>query len=379
VDKTAAGAKQQGEGEHRHKHKYQEDATVLQKYCTPTQKPLPGVTAQQLAYVIYTSGSSGKPKGVTVEHDSVVRLVKNINFMEWQEGDRLLPTGSIAFDITTFEIWGPLLNSIPLVLADQAVILDGEALEQVLHTHQVTHLHLISQLFDQLAAQRPGIFAGLGYFLVGGDLVRPRYVNEIRKKYSHLKILHMYGPTENTTFSTFFPVDVDRIYKESLPIGRPIANSTVYILDKYHKLQPIGVCGELCTGGRGVARGYLNNPELTAEKFDQDLWDYQDDQDGYHRSNRSHMSYKSYRSYIYRTGDLARWMLDGNIEFLGRIDYQVKIRGFRVELGEIESQLLKHDLIQDAVVIDREEPGGAPDKTAAGYRRITKLPGTILA
>jgi amino acid adenylation domain-containing protein len=381
VDKTAAKAKQE-EGK-KHKHKYQEDAAVLQKYCTPTQKPLTGVTARQLAYVIYTSGSGGKPKGVTVEHASVVRMVKNTNFMEWQEGDRLLPTGSIAFDITTFEIWGPLLNRVPLVLVDQTVILDGEALEQVLHTHQVTHLHLIPQLFEQLAARRPGIFTRLDYFLVGGDLVRPKYVNETRKKYNRLKILHMYGPTENTTFSTFFPVEVDRVYKESLPIGRPIANSTVYILDKYHKLQPIGVSGELCTGGRGVARGYLNNPELTAARFclrrpggalfEKSPWQGRPIiPPGPPRKNfplnRSHLSYRSYISYLsyfYRTGDLARWLPDGNIEFLGRIDQQVKIRGFRIELAEIESRLLKYDLIQDAIVIDREEPAG--DKYLCAY------------
>ncbi|UCH92781.1 MAG: amino acid adenylation domain-containing protein [Candidatus Aminicenantes bacterium] len=336
VDKKAAKDRS------RHKHKYQEDARVLQKYGT--QKPLMFVTSHQLAYVIYTSGSSGKPKGVMIEHKNVGRLIKNTNFIKWGECGRLLPTGSIAFDISTFEIWGPLSNGAALVLVDKPVLLDGSEFEQVVHSHGVTHLHLIPQLFDQLASERPGLFGGLGYFLVGGDLVKPRYVNEIRKRYKDLTILHMYGPTENTTFSTFFPVD--GVYEESLPIGRPIANSTVYILDRYQGLQPIGVAGELCTGGRGVARGYLNNPELTAEKF-------------FSRFNRSYKSYRSYISKkIYKTGDLARWLKDSNIEFLGRIDAQVKIRGFRIELGEIESQLFTHDLIKDAVVIDKEEENG---------------------
>ncbi|UCH92861.1 MAG: amino acid adenylation domain-containing protein [Candidatus Aminicenantes bacterium] len=339
VDKKPGERKQVEQLRIKPKHKYQEDAAMLQKYAvgsigTHMQKPCRGIRAQQLAYVIYTSGSSGKPKGVMIEHGSVVRLVKNTNFIEWKQGDSLLPTGALAFDITTFEIWGPLLNGVPLVLVDKSVILNSKEFEKVLHVHQVTHLHLIPQLFDQLAVERPGIFERLDYFLVGGDLVRPRYVNEIRKKYRDLRILHMYGPTENTTFSTFFPVD--REYEGALPIGRPIANSFVYILDKCHKLQPVGVFGELCTGGRGVVRGYLNNPELTAEKF---------------------VSVPSVASVaknkIYKTGDMARWNADLQIEFSGRIDQQVKIRGFRIETGEIENQLLGYDDIKEALVTER--------------------------
>jgi non-ribosomal peptide synthetase component F len=200
------------------------------------QEFLPGITSRRLAYVIYTSGSSGRPKGVMIDHGSVVRLVKDTNFIDWKEGDRLLPTGAVSFDITTFEIWGPLLNGIPLVLTDKSVILNGETFERVLHAHRVTHLHLIPQLFDQLVIEHPGIFSNLSYFLVGGDRVSPEYVNVIRRKYPELKILHMYGPTENTTFSTFFPVD--RQYKDRLPIGRPLANSTVYILDRYRQFSP---------------------------------------------------------------------------------------------------------------------------------------------
>jgi amino acid adenylation domain-containing protein len=298
--------------------------------------------SSRLAYIIYTSGSSGKPKGVLVEHGGVVRLVKDTNFIRWKAGHRLLPTGSVVFDINTFETWGPLLNGVPLVLVDQSVILNDQAFEQVLHIHQVTHLHLIPQLFDHFAVRRPGIFKGLDYFLVGGDLVRPRYIDEIRRKYRDLKILHMYGPTENTTFSTFFEIKEE--HSHALPIGKPVANSTVYILDHNHRLQPVGVYGELCTGGQGAARGYLNNPELTNQKFLR----------GESRCFTGAVFSKSAppgrrRQKLYRTGDLARWNADGLLEFAGRMDFQVKIRGFRIETGEIENQLLGYHHIKETV------------------------------
>ncbi|HLP47332.1 MAG TPA: amino acid adenylation domain-containing protein, partial [Candidatus Kapabacteria bacterium] len=307
-----------------------------------------------LAYIIYTSGSTGKPKGVMVEHRNVVRLVKNTGYLRFSPRDRLLPTGSSAFDITTFEIWGPLCNGAFLSLTSKDVILNAEKLRQVLLDHGITILHLIPALFNQLAARDMELFAGLRYFLVGGDKVSPVYINALRRKYTHLMIFHMYGPTENTTFSTFFPVESN--YEFNIPIGKPIANSTTYIVDKYDQLQPIGVPGELVVGGDGLARGYLNNPELTAERF------------------VKYRFYGSYKTYInYKTGDLARWLDDGNIEFLGRIDQQVKIRGFRIELGEIEAQLIKYPGIKEAVVSAQEESG---DKSLCAY--IVPSPGLAI-
>ncbi|HLP45175.1 MAG TPA: amino acid adenylation domain-containing protein [Candidatus Kapabacteria bacterium] len=295
--------------------------------------------SSQLAYVIYTSGSTGRPRGVMVEHRNVGRLVKNTNYIQFSIYDRLLPTGSPAFDITTFEIWGPLCNGVGIVLAPKEVILNTEKLKKVLVNEGITILHLIPQLFNQLAASAPDmeLFAGLRYFLVGGDQVSPLYINNLRQKYSRLKILHMYGPTENTTFSNFFPVEQD--YRLTIPIGKPIANTTVYIVDKYGHLQPIGIMGELYVGGEGTARGYLNNPELTSDKF----------------INIHHSSFVILHSKLYRTGDLARWLSDGNIEFLGRIDQQVKIRGFRVELGEIENRLLKYPGVKEVAILAQKE------------------------
>ncbi len=297
-------------------------------------------TPASLAYVMYTSGSTGRPKGVLVEQKNVVRLVKNSNYLDFTEGDKLLMTGVFVFDVTTFEIWWPLLNGLTLFLVDQDVVLDAKKMEEIIIENEISILHLIPQLFNQLADQYPGMFEGLKYFLVGGDIVRPEYINKVKNRYKDLNILHMYGPTENTTFSTFFSVDKNQDGR--IPIGKPISNSTVYIVDKYNGLLPIrAAAGELCVSGDGIARGYLNDPELTYEKFIENPF----------------VSGEK----MYRTGDMARWLSDGNIEFLGRIDHQVKIRGTRIELGEIENQLLKHENIKEAVVIDRQKGAGSTD------------------
>jgi amino acid adenylation domain-containing protein/non-ribosomal peptide synthase protein (TIGR01720 family) len=313
------------------------------------------VSPANLAYLIYTSGTTGKPKGVMARHKGITRLVKGSNYIQWTPGEKLLPTGAIAFDITTFEIWGPLLNGLTLILEPQDIVLNGDKLAGIIARHHVSILHLIPQLLNQWLDTNTGIFSRLDYFLVGGDLVRPYHVNRLRKINPNLKILHMYGPTENTTFSTYFPVDRD--YEHTLPIGKPIANSTVYIMDRCQQLLPIGVPGELTVGGDGLAIGYLNNPELTAEKFISRKKTQKDTKKfSPHYPNTPIPHYP-----IYITGDLAKWQPDGNIQFLGRQDLQVKIRGNRIELEEIENHLLKHQDIKEAVVLarvdkNREQP-----------------------
>ena len=337
------------------------DITDENLYITRNGNPTPlikNTIADNLAYVLYTSGSTGKPKGVMVEHKNVLSLIKNTNYIEWLEGDKLLLTGSITFDITTFEIWGTLLNQLTLFLADQEIILDGKKLETFLHKNNISILHLIPQLFNQMSEMYPGIYKKIKYLLVGGDLVSPHYINKIRNLYPSLKILHMYGPTENTTFSTFFPVEKD--YKYNIPIGLPISNSTAYIFDKYGQLQLMGLTGELCVGGEGVARGYLNNPELTWEKFGPLIMQITQIKDKSFSGGERLFK----KALIYHTGDLARRLPDGNIEFLGRIDHQVKIRGFRIEVEEIQSQLMKYPGIKEAVVLAQEERG---DKFLCAY------------
>jgi amino acid adenylation domain-containing protein len=199
----------------------------------------------------------------------------------------------------------------------------------------------------------------LKYIFLAGEVLSPLVVNQFRELNSSILLENLYGPTEGTIYASSYSL-VDGKGVSPIPIGKPLENIKLYVVNTYGNLHPMGVPGELCIGGVGVARGYLNRPELTAEKFCQDLWDYQDNQDGYN------MSYKSYRSYIiYKTGDLARWLYNGEIEFLGRVDHQVKIRGYRVELGEIENQLLKHEAVKEAVVLAREEEGG--DKYLCAY------------
>ncbi|MCU0290202.1 MAG: amino acid adenylation domain-containing protein, partial [Acidobacteria bacterium] len=332
-----------------------------------------GLQHSNLAYVIYTSGSTGNPKGVLVEHRNVIRLVKNAGFIHYTNRDRLLPTGSVAFDISTFEIWSPLLNGVTLCLAAKEVFLNAEALTSTLVKYGISVLHLIPQLFNQMAVQKIEMFAGLRYFLVGGDLVKPGLINLLRRTYPRLKIIHCYGPTENTTFSTTFMVEND--YDVRIPIGKPIGNSSAFIVNRYNHVQPVGVPGELCVGGEGIAQGYLNNPELTCKKFKiinyklkikngsgtlrADLNAFGDEE------NFQHSAFSIQHSNLYFTGDFARWLPGGAIEFLGRIDHQVKIRGFRVELEEIENCLLKLDKIKEAVVLSREEEGG--DKYLCAY------------
>jgi len=301
-------------------------------------------TSDTLCYIIYTSGSTGRPKGVMVEHRNVVRLVKNTNFVSFSEILKILQTGALEFDASTFEIWGALLNGGSLYLADKERILEPGELNVLIGKHRITTMWLTSSLFNRMVDADIDVFRGLRHLLVGGEALSPVHINRVRDRFPGLEVINGYGPTENTTFSTTFSIDRD--YSQNIPIGRPIANSTAYILDPEGGLVPVGVSGELVVGGDGVSRGYLNNPELTAERF-----------------NRT---YKSYKTYIfYKTGDLARWLADGNIEFLGRIDQQVKLRGFRIELGEIEMQLLRHPDIREAVVVVRGEESG--DKYLCAY------------
>jgi amino acid adenylation domain-containing protein len=290
----------------------------------------------ELAYIMYTSGSTGRAKGVLVEHGNVVRLVVETTFIKLTTKTRILQTGAPVFDAATFEIWGALLNGGRLYLVDDEVILDAHRLGRALVQNKITTMWLTSPLFNQLSTENLDIFMPLKHLLVGGDVLSPTHIKQVRNKNKKLKILNGYGPTENTTFSAVFSIDRD--YEDTIPIGSPISNSTAYILNKNGGLLPIGVFGELCVGGDGVSRGYLNSPESTREKFVEDP---------FQKGKR-----------VYLTGDIARWLPGGNIEFQGRRDNQVKIRGFRIEPGEIESQLLKHQDVGQAVVLTKEEKSG---------------------
>jgi amino acid adenylation domain-containing protein len=322
------------------------------------------LNSSNLAYIIYTSGSTGIPKGSLVSHRNVVRLVKNTNYINWQKDDRLLQGAALEFDASTFEIWGPLLNGLQLYPVSREMMLSAEKIKKIITKHKITTLWLTAPLFNRLVDADLEIFPGLRNLLVGGDVLSTVHINKARAAFPSLNIINGYGPTENTTFSTTHLIEKE--YPHGIPIGKPIANSTVYILDGHGRLVPLGCGGELCVGGDGVSRGYLNNPELTAERY---LFLFY----------RSYRSYKSYISQkVYHTGDLARWLPDGIIEFLGRIDQQVKIRGFRVEVEEIEKQLLRHSLVKEAVVIHRENKDSPGEKYLCAYVTFEKESGQKL-
>jgi amino acid adenylation domain-containing protein/non-ribosomal peptide synthase protein (TIGR01720 family) len=282
-----------------------------------------------LAYVMYTSGTTGKPKGVMIEQRSVIRLVKGANFIDLGEEDRILLTGATGFDATTFEIWGAWLNGLPLYVASKETLLQADRLREAIAAHGITVLWLTSSLFNSLVMQREDVLAGVRHIVIGGEIVSPAHVHRAQQAVPPLKITNAYGPTENTTFSTFYPIS--ELEEGPFPIGRPVSNSRAYVLNAQGSLLPVGAVGELYVGGAGLARGYLNNPELTAEKF------------------VANPFVPGER--MYRTGDLARWRPDGNLEFMGRVDAQVKIRGYRIEVAEIEANLLGHPSLSNAVVI----------------------------
>ncbi|MBR8834204.1 MAG: amino acid adenylation domain-containing protein [Stigonema ocellatum SAG 48.90 = DSM 106950] len=301
--------------------------------------PIPRVKPDNLAYVIYTSGSTGKPKGVSVTHHGVVRLVKETNYVSLSAEEIFLQLAPISFDASTFEIWGSLLNEARLVLIFGSKP-SLEELGQAIGRYQVTTLWLTASLFHLMVDERLEDLKPVRQLLAGGDVLSVSHVKKVLRELKQCKLINGYGPTENTTFTCCFPMTVQSQVGTSVPIGRPIANTQIYILDRYLQPVPIGVRGELHIGGAGLARGYLNHPDLTKEKFIPNPF-----------SNES-------SSFLYKTGDLVRYHKDGNVEFLGRVDHQVKIRGFRIELGEIEGMLSAHPEVREAVVIAREDQPG---------------------
>ncbi|MED4404262.1 amino acid adenylation domain-containing protein, partial [Metabacillus fastidiosus] len=276
-----------------------------------------------LAYVIYTSGSTGQPKGVLVEHKSLMNLCHwYVDFHHIKESDRITNYLKISFDASITEIFPCLLTGATLHVLNADIRLDMEKLNEYMNQQGITVATLPYKVGEQFIQQENH---SLRMLISGGEQLN-------LKTDTSYQLVNAYGPTENTGVTTSYLVDQKG---HNIPIGKPIYNTEIYIVNQDNRLCPIGVAGELCVSGEGVARGYLNNPELTAEKF------------------VSNPFVPGER--MYRTGDLARWLPDGTIEFIGRIDHQVKLRGYRIELGEIERNLLKHSEIKEAVVIARED------------------------
>ncbi|MCY8701099.1 non-ribosomal peptide synthase/polyketide synthase [Bacillus spizizenii] len=312
-----------------------------------------------LAYVIYTSGTTGKPKGVMVEHGGIV------NSLQWKKAffkhsaeDRVLVLYPYVFDAFILNFFGPLISGAALYLLPNEDNKDLFAIQNVLKLERITHFstspRLLQAMTEQMNAED---FYHVQHVVVGGEKLEPDTVERLFSLQPQIRINNEYGPTENSVVSTFQPVySAD----EQITIGKPVANHQAYILGAHRQIQPIGVPGELYVGGSGVARGYLNQPDLTEEKF------------------VDHLLIP--RRKMYKTGDLARWLPDGRIEYLGRIDHQVKIRGYRIELGEVEAALSNLEEVRETTVVAREGLDGTkqlyayyvgePSLSAGQFREI---------
>lgn len=319
----------------------------------PRANPVSGVRPDHLAYVMYTSGSTGTPKGVAVPQRAVARLVTHTDYVTLGPEQVFLQLAPLAFDASTFELWGALLNGGKLVVFPPHTPTLAE-LGATLQARRITTLWLTAGLFHAMVDEQLGAFRGVRQLLAGGDVLSVPHVQRFLAAHPDCRLINGYGPTENTTFSCCYTIPPHAAPGRAVPIGRPIANTQAYILDAYCHPVPIGVSGELYLGGAGLARGYHNRPELTAEKFIPHPFSPDPD------------------ARLYKTGDLACYLADGNIEFLGRTDHQVKIRGFRIELGEIEAVLGTHPSIKEAVVIAREDTPG--DKRLVAYLAASPAP-----
>jgi amino acid adenylation domain-containing protein len=300
---------------------------------------LPVLDGQTLAYVLYTSGSTGTPKGVQIRHRSIIRLVRQVDYVDFGDQPRVLHAAPLGFDASTFEIWGPLLNGGTCVVHAERIP-TGCGLARTIEQHGVRIAWLTAALFNAIVDDDVRKLGALEQLLTGGEALSVPHVRKAQAALPTTTIINGYGPTECTTFATTYPIPALKDGDvRSIPIGRPIADTTLYVLNRRGEPVPAGIIGELYIGGLGVARGYLARPELTAERFLADPFGAPGDQ-------------------LYRTGDLVRWLPSGVIEFIGRADGQVKIRGYRIEIGEVEAALQGLPGVRAAAVSAREDRSG---------------------
>ncbi len=306
-------------------------------------------TSKNLAYILFTSGSTGMPKGVCIEHLAVMRLVINTNYVQLSAADCIAQASNASFDAATFEIWGALLNGARLAILHKETVLSADALARDIRARGINTLFLTTAIFNEHAYRSPQLFGDLHCLLFGGEACDAMAVSRVMRYTPPRRLINAYGPTESTTFATWFeigrasegPLPEDTARAETrvgVPIGRPLTNTRCYVLDAALQPVPIGVTGELYLGGLGVAREYLNRPELTAERFIQNP---------YCDGDR-----------LYKTGDLVCYLPDGNLKYVARADQQIKIRGLRIEPGEVEAVLLRAADISRCAVIAREDVPG---------------------
>jgi amino acid adenylation domain-containing protein len=307
------------------------------------------------AVLFYTSGSTGTPKAVRVPHRAVLRLVLNTDYVTLGTADRVAHMSNVAFDAATFEIWGALLNGAEVHPFGRDTALTPHALGRELRSRGITTLFVTTALFNQIAREAPDAFATLDTLLFGGELVDIQWVKRVLARGKPKRLLHVYGPTETCTFATWHTVASPALNDTAtIPIGRPIANTTAYVVDRDMNLQPLGASGELMIGGDGVGLGYHDRPDLTAAAFIPDPFG---------RAGAT----------LYRTGDIVCRNLAGEIEFLGRRDSQVKLRGFRIELGEVETALRTFANVADALVIAHQDEASG-DRRLVAYLVLQSAP-----
>ncbi|MFI7385085.1 non-ribosomal peptide synthetase [Streptomyces sp. NPDC049813] len=307
-----------------------------------------GATPDDLAYIVYTSGSSGRPKGICVTHRNVAQRTRDVDYLRFAPGDRVAQIANAAFDSATVEVWGALLNGAELIGFDRDTILSPGRLAAALRERRIDTMVVATPLFNQLAADDPTTFATVSQVLVGGDVMAVGPANAVAAQ-PGCTLLNGYGPAECTTLATAHhvtPMPPDQL---RVPIGRPVAHTTCYVLDDALRPQPAGTPGQLYIGGDGVARGYLDRPDLTDERFLPDPF----------------AAEPGMR--MYATGDQVRELPDGSLDFLGRTDFQVKVRGYRVETNEVDATLLPRPGIRETVTVAAADPASGDTALVTYY------------
>ena len=314
----------------------------------PNTNPETDTKGHHAAYVIYTSGSTGNPKGVVNTHRGILnRLMWAQDFFQLNQSDRVLQKTTTCFDVSVWELCWPLLTGATLVLARPGGQKDPEYLKEAIEEHAITTIHFVPSMLDVfLPTLSPPDGQSLRRVLCSGEALLPSQVGLFKELLPDVRLYNLYGPTEAAIDVTCWAVPEGEGTVKTVSIGRPVANTQLYIVDDRHRLLPVGVVGELCIGGTQLARGYLNRPALTQQKFIANPWAEAGER-------------------LYRTGDLARWLPDGQVEYLGRVDNQVKIRGNRIELGEVENTLKNCERVRQSVVTACEDQGG--NKRLIGY------------
>ncbi|HEV7519171.1 MAG TPA: amino acid adenylation domain-containing protein, partial [Thermoanaerobaculia bacterium] len=317
-----------------------DDGTAISRQL-PTAPPTVA-TAESLAYVLYTSGSTGRPKGAEIPHRAVPGFCLNVHYVDYDGGQRFLQYASISWDVLTLELWPSLLHGGRCTLVAER-LLSGEDLERSIAAHGVTTLWVTSSQFNAVMDTHPEAFSELAQLMVGGEALSPSHLRRARARFPGLRLVNGYGPSECTVFAVCHPLPPgEEVAVGPIPIGRPIGDRVVHVLDHSLGPVPLGIPGELAIGGASVARGYLGRPDLTAERFVPDAFSPRPGER------------------LYRTGDLVRWRRDGRLDFVARLDDQVKVRGFRVEPGEIEAVLRAHPRVEEAAVLALPDALGEP-------------------